>query len=180
MSTLEDAVVTVVEPAPAVHLGIDELCNRYAARVYRFATLLCRSRPDAEDLAQSALERAILALPGTAVRADAIEGWLWRIVVNAARDAGRAARRRRLLLERLVAHSPPNVELEIADSITDDALLHAVRSLSRRHRTLIALRFGADLDYQRVGAALGISPVAARLATRRALHALKASMEESQ
>jgi RNA polymerase sigma-70 factor (ECF subfamily) len=180
MSTLEEAVVAAAGPAPAVRIGIDELCDRYAARVYRFATLLCRGRPDAEDLAQSALERAIRALPRTELRADAIEGWLWRIVVNAARDAGRAARRRQLLLEQLLAHSPPEVGLDVEHAVGDQDLLRAVRSLSRRHRTLIALRFGADLDYQRVGDALGVSPGAARLATRRALHALRAQLEEPQ
>lgn len=169
----------MVEQAPVVHVDVDEFCNMYAARVFRFASMLCRSRPDAEDLAQSALERAIRALPETEVRADAIENWLWRIVLNAARDAGRAAMRRHLLLERLAAHPVPDVDLEVRDGITDSDLLQAVRRLSPRHRTLIALRFGADLDYQRIGDALHISPVAARLATRRALHALKRYMEDS-
>lgn len=171
-------MAAVAGPEPASCIGIDELCDRYAARVYRFAALLCRSRPDAEDLAQTALERAIRALPRTRLRAEHVEGWLWRIVVNTARDAGRAAKRRQLLLERLLAHAPPETAaLDIEDAIGDEDLLQAVGNLSRRHRTLVALRFGADLDYPRIAAALGISPGAARLATRRALLALRAHLE---
>jgi RNA polymerase sigma factor (sigma-70 family) len=178
MSTLEEAILTDAGPEPAVRIGVDELCARYADRVYRFAALLCRGGPDADDLAQSALERAIRALPTTELRAGSVEGWLWRIVVNTARDAGRAAKRRQLLLERIFAHAPPETAaLDIDDAIGDEELLHAVRGLSRRHRTLVALRFGADLDYPRIGAALGISPGAARLATRRALLALREQLE---
>jgi RNA polymerase sigma factor (sigma-70 family) len=179
MSTLEEAMAAVAGPEPAARIGVDELCDRYAARVYRFAAMLCPSRPDAEDLAQSALERAIRALPRTAPRAEHVEAWLWRIVVNVARDAGRAARRRQLLLERLLAHAPPpqTAAPEIEDSIGDEDLLLAVRSLTRRQRTLVALRFGADLDYRRIAAALGISPGAARVATHRALLALRAQLE---
>jgi len=181
MSTLEDAILADARAEPAARIGIDELCDRYAARVYRFAALLSRSGPDAEDLAQSALERAIRALPRTELRTESVEGWLWRIVVNTARDAGRAAKRRQLLLERLLTYGPPETTaLDIEDAIGDEELLHAVRNLSRRQRTLVALRFGADLDYAHIAATLGISPGAARLATRRALLALRAQLEVRQ
>lgn len=160
-------------------IGVDELCARYTDRVYRFAVLLARSPEDAEDLAQSALERAIRALPRTDIHPGSVEGWLWRIVVNAARDAGRAARRRQLLLARFAGYLAPDAsEPSVSETIRDDELLGAVRHLSKRQRTLIALRFGADLDYRSTGAALGISPQAARLATRRALLVLRKRLEE--
>ena len=181
MSTLEEGVLADAGPGPVACIGVDELCDRYAARVYRFAALLCQNLPDADDLAQSALERAIRALSRTELRTQSVEGWLWRIVLNTARDAGRAAKRRQLLLERLLAHAPPETTaLDIEDAIGDEELLRAVRNLSSRHRTLVALRFGADLDYVRIAVALGISPGAARLATRRALLTLRAQLEVRQ
>jgi RNA polymerase sigma factor (sigma-70 family) len=177
MSSLGENVVTA-STEPAVRIDADELCDRYAVRVFRFAALLSRDPADAQDLAQAALERAIRALPRTELRTGGVEGWLWRIVVNAARDAGRAARRRQLLMERLLAHASPHAaELDVEETISNDELLVAVRRLPRRQRTVIALRFGADLDYGSVGAALGVSSVAARLTTRRALLALKAQLE---
>lgn len=78
----------------------DELCERYADRVYRFAAMVSRSGGDAMDLAQAALEHAIRGLPKMDPDRGDIEGWLYRIVVNAARDAGRVARRQHALLDR--------------------------------------------------------------------------------
>ena len=100
--------------------------------------------------------------------------WLWQIVVSAARDAGRLAGRRRRLIERLMTVRPVEAsEAAIPDSVTNRALLTAVRALRPRDRALIALRFGADLDYTAVGAALGMSAEAAGVAGRRAVARLR-------
>jgi DNA-directed RNA polymerase specialized sigma24 family protein len=73
---------------PAISLSAGELCERYAARVYHFASMVAGSDLEAEDLAQSALERALRGLPRFDSRKGQVEAWLWRIVVNVARDAG--------------------------------------------------------------------------------------------
>jgi DNA-directed RNA polymerase specialized sigma24 family protein len=57
--------------------------------------------------------------------------------------------------------------------LSGDELLAAVRALSPRHRAVIALRYGADLDYRHVGLALGISEAAALMTARRALSNLR-------
>lgn len=134
---------------------------------------------EAEDLAQDALVRAITRLDQFDPRRGEIEAWLWRIVANVTRDAGRMARRRQALLERLLLRLPQSgpVQADISDSIGDEELLAAVRELDRRSRALIALRFGADLDYARVGTILGMSPSAARMATQRALSELRRRLE---
>ncbi|MEA2684155.1 MAG: hypothetical protein QOK05_2483 [Chloroflexota bacterium] len=156
-----------------------ELCERYADRVYRFAALVGRDALEAEDLAQDALEKAIRYLHTYDPAKGELERWLFRIVVNAARDAGRVARRRHLLWERLVS-TRPSVEadsMDIADSIADDSILAAVRSLKPRDRALVALRFGADLDYATVGTHMGLSAAAAQVATSRALALLRRQLE---
>lgn len=160
-------------------LSAGELCERYGARVYHFATMVAGSDLEAEDLAQSALERALRGLPQFDSRKGQIEGWLWRIVVNVARDAGRAAVRRQRVWERLVQlrwGGPPDDGIPLG--IDDDRLLEAVRTLTPRQRSVLALRFGADLDFRGVGAALGISSGAAGVATHRALKALRQKLLE--
>jgi RNA polymerase sigma-70 factor (ECF subfamily) len=175
---MEDAAIGIADmPAFGIHAGpltAEMLCRSYAKRVFKFAQLISSSSGDAEDLAQNALERAIRGLKTYDTNKGDLEGWLWRIVVNAGRDAGRIARRERLVFERLAERWPVEQRvIEISDGFTSDELLEAVRALSQRHRAVIALRYGADLDYRHVGMALGISEAAALMTTRRALSNLR-------
>jgi RNA polymerase sigma-70 factor, ECF subfamily len=159
----------------------EEFCLLYADRVFQFANMIARDDVEADDLAQAALERAIRSLEAYQADRGDLDGWLWRIVVNSARDAGRAAKRRHLLFQRLVslrASSPPADD--IPTDVTDGVLLTAVRHLTPLQRSVVALRFGADLEYRDVGRALGISPVAARVAAHRALTALRTTLSETE
>jgi RNA polymerase sigma factor (sigma-70 family) len=160
-------------------LTADGLCQMYAGRVYKFAQLIAADSADAEDLAQDALERAIRGLQTFDPLKGEINGWLWRIVVNAGRDAGRIAGRQRLAFE-LLADRWPRAAGPLDDSarLKAEDVLEAVRSLTRRHRTVVALRFGADLSYRQVGQSLGISEAAALMATRRALANVRARLSQ--
>ena len=163
----------------AISLSAGELCERYAARVYQFASMVAGSDLEAEDLAQSALERALRGLPRFDSRKGQVEAWLWRIVVNVARDAGRAAVRRQRLWERLVQlRSGLTGNDDIPLGISNERLLEAIRALTPHQRSVLALRFGADLGYAGISAALGISSGAAAVATHRALIALRRKLLE--
>ena len=158
--------------APA--LSADLLCELYAKRIYKFAQLISVDSSNAEDLAQDALERAIRGLNSFDPAKGEIEGWLWRIVVNASRDAGRIVGRQRLAFERLADRWAVDQKVvDLADHLSRAEVLDAVRALSPRHRAVIALRYGADMDLQHVGQALGITESAASMVTRRALANLR-------
>lgn len=163
--------------ARAAPLSVDGLCQAYAARVYKFARLISIDSSAAEDLAQDALERAIRGLHTFDASKGDVEGWLWRIVVNAGRDAGRIAGRQRLVLQlladRLRLEQHPG---DLRDELRTDEVMEALRGLSSRHRVVLSLRFGADLSYRRIGQSLGISEAAALMATRRALANLRARL----
>jgi len=162
-------------------LRAEELCRIYGERVFRFAAMVARGNPEAEDIAQEALLKAIRKLDAYDPGRGSVETWLWSIVVSAARDAGRAARRRVALWERLtrLPEQSESVESIVLDRLSDAQLLDAVRHLPSRDRTLIALRFGAGLDQTATGAAVGISAAAATMALRRALHNLRSRLEET-
>jgi RNA polymerase sigma factor (sigma-70 family) len=175
-STFCDRVAPLVgagRPTP------EELCAQCASQVYRFAALVSEGNVEAEDLAHDALVRAIERLHQYDPARGPLEAWLWRIVVNVARDAGRGMKRRQALLERIRSRAPANLVLEqdVAIALGDDDLVAAIRALDSRARTLISLRFGADLDYRAIGGALGLSPAAARVATQRALNTLRARLQ---
>ena len=158
-----------------------ELCEQYAHRVYRYAAMVSRGAVEADDLAQDALERAIRRLDSYEPSRGTVDAWLWRIVLSAAADAGRLARRRYLLVERLrsladrdhATESPPAIPAD------DRQLLRAIRQLGARDRSIIALRFGAGLGYAEIGDALGMTPASAGVAGRRALVRLRRRLERS-
>lgn len=161
-------------------LSADEFCDRYANRVYQFARMIARNDVEADDLAQAALERVLKRLPQFDWSRGDASGWLWRVVVNVAADAGRSARRRHLLVQRLIAFRGQlkTVEIGIPQGIDDDRLLAAVRTLTSLQRAVIALRFGADLDYAAIAQALNISAGAATKCGSRALASLRAQLVE--
>lgn len=158
-----------------------QLCDSYAHRVYRFASMVTHDANDAEDLAHETLLKAITKLHRFDPGRGTIEAWLWRIVVNTARDAGRVARRQQTLIQRVsgLRETHEQVEDTIANHFRDDDLLAAVRHLRPRERAVIALRFGADLDYAQMGTTLGMSTAAVGVATRRALAQLKQLLEDT-
>jgi RNA polymerase sigma-70 factor, ECF subfamily len=162
-----------------IPLTAEALCQVYAGRVYKFAHLICTDSANAEDLAQDALERAIRGLKTFNPAKGEVEGWLWRIVVNAGRDAGRIAGRQRLAFELLADRwSLDETIVDLGDQLRTEEVLAAVRALNPRHRAVLALRYGADLSYRRVGQALGISEAAALMATRRALANLRKRLSQ--
>ncbi len=160
-------------------LTAEALCQTYAGRVYKFARLISSDSTNAEDLAQDALERAIRGLKTFNPAKGEIEAWLWRIVVNAGRDAGRIAGRERLAFELLADRWSLHERItDLGDQLGTKEVLEAVHELSPRHRAVVALRYGADLSYREVGHALGISEAAALMAARRALANLRSRLSQ--
>jgi RNA polymerase sigma factor (sigma-70 family) len=153
----------------------EELCAVYAERVCRFAAIVAGRDSDPDDIAQEALLKAITKLDRFDPGRGSMEGWLWRIVANTAKDATRRARLRALLVERLGRREPAVVNLEdvAVEHLAAGELLEAVARLSPRDRQLLGLRFVADLDTASVGAIVGLSAESARRAIGRALDRLR-------
>jgi RNA polymerase sigma-70 factor, ECF subfamily len=162
-------------------LTAEELCRVYAPDVCRFAAMMAPSSPDAEDLAQEALMRAVRGLHRFDPSRGPITGWLWRIVANAARDAASRRQRFQDLVIRaglLMPRETETVEDAVLSRIGDADLHAALRGLPLRDRTLIAFRYGAGLDAREAGNAIGLSAESTSRATRRALARLRARLEE--
>jgi RNA polymerase sigma-70 factor, ECF subfamily len=129
-----------------------------------------------EALAQDAVHDAFVS----AVRARAsfrgeapLEGWVWRIVVNASMQLSRSRRE-----EALVAQ-----DIEYNDAGLDALDLTVrrwVAGLPERQRLAVFLRYFADLDYRTIAYALDVEVgtvsatlAAAHTALRRALQGVK-------
>lgn len=165
------------------HVVNFQLLREYWPLAYRFAVMITRDEHEAKDIAQEALIKAWRKANTYDASRGTFDSWLWRIVINVARDAGRAAQRRRALWDRLrEQHHSPAIDVEqlALNHMDDQALLEAIRRLDKRPRTVIALRFGAGLGYREIGEQMGVSEPAALMATRRALDALRKDLQSKE
>lgn len=130
----------------------------------RVAASVAGDRAAAPDLVQEAFARAVRELDGLREESS-LEAWLWRIVVNVARDARRGSR---VSVEIPKEHPARPVEQPGSSrQLVGEALMH----LSERQRLVVFLRYYAGLDYAQIAEALGIATgtVGATLTTARAV-----------
>jgi RNA polymerase sigma-70 factor (ECF subfamily) len=149
---------------------VDELERLYRARLNEFvraAAAIAGDREAGRDAVQEAFAQAVRHRRRFR-REGTLEAWVWRIVVNAARDA---RRRRR-----------PEPGPAAAAAVERTRALPLER-LTERQREILFLHYYADLDYATIARALGIAPgtvgatlSAARAALRRALEAKEVAL----
>lgn len=147
---------------------VDELESLYRDRFRAFAALataVVGNAGEAYDVVQDAFVTAVRKR--RAYRGDgALEAWVWRIVLNKARDA-----RRRQRLDELDPATATNGHHADAD------VRLLITRLPARQREAIFLRYYAGLDYAAIAEVLGVSTgtVGATLHSARA--ALREVME---
>ena len=136
----------------------------------RTAYLLTGSRPDAEDLLQTALARTYLAWDRIRER-EAVDGYVRRTMVNARTSIWRRRR---------VAEYATDVLPEFpgrdgaADADLHDALWTALAGLPTRQRVAVVLRYYEDLTEAETARIMGVSVGTVKSTTSRALSSLRA------
>src|SRR5712692_8917156 len=145
-------------------LDLREVVVEHRVEIFRYARSLSRSDADAEDLAQSAVVRALAA--GTTIREPEKAKWyLLRIVRNLATDQ---ARSRALISVEPWASVPdaptPDLEPEtvLLRSHEQELPRAAFADLAPGHQEILRLRFVEELDYDAVAALLQTTEHAAR------------------
>ena len=142
-------------------------------QLVRLAYGLTCDRGLAEDLAQTALANAYASWPRVR-RADDPDAYVRRIMLN----AHRGGFRKRRVAEQPLSRPPESVVADPASVHGDHAvIIAALRTLPRRQREVLVLRFWADLTEAQVAAALGCSVGNVKSQTSRALARLRASEE---
>jgi RNA polymerase sigma-70 factor (ECF subfamily) len=146
--------------------GLDAIEAVYRAALPEFrrvAAAIVHDRELARDAVQEAFAAAVRRRGG--FRGDGpLEAWLWRIVINTARDQLRKANRAGRLPDEPPAR--PNGGPETGT----DRVRAALALLPERQRLVLFLHYYADLDYATIAGALEISPgtVGATLHSARA------------
>jgi RNA polymerase sigma-70 factor, ECF subfamily len=158
-------------PSVASIADLEAVYRRDLGRFVRAATAIVGDEAAATDAVQDAFASAVRSRK--AYRGDVpLEGWIWRIVVNAALQLRRDRR----------ATDPEPDEWLVAEPnghpLEDAAVRRWVAALPERQRLAVFLRHFADLDYRAIAAALEIE-VGTVSATLAAAHsALRRSIQE--
>jgi RNA polymerase sigma-70 factor (ECF subfamily) len=149
--------------------GFEELFDAMFQRAQSVAQRIVGDRALAEDLAAEAFARAYARWPSLRSH-DGREGWIVRVTANLAIDA---VRRRRVLP---VSDPRP----DHSDAVTLRlALAAALQALPRRQRSVVVLRYVADLSEADTAAALRISEGAVKTHLHRGLARLRRELAET-
>jgi DNA-directed RNA polymerase specialized sigma24 family protein len=136
---------------------LEELYRTQRPQFCRAAAAIAGDRTLGEEAVQEAFAKAVRKRRSYRGRGS-LEAWVWRIVVNAARDAGRKRRPLLALDDRSKAPTSNGGSVSLPLELLTD-----------RQREVLFLHYYADLDYATIAETLGISPgtVGATLSTAR-------------
>ena len=140
----------------AVEDALEQVYRERLVAFVRVASAIVGDRDRALDVVQEGFARA-LAHADEFQGEGSLEGWVWRVVVN-------EARRRRP-----------------AESRLDDVgwLRAAVAALPERQRTVLFMRYYADLEYDAIAEALGVAPGTVAATLNQARASLRRTLEEA-
>jgi RNA polymerase sigma-70 factor (ECF subfamily) len=150
------------------------LAERELSRAYRLAGLILGNQHDAEDATQDALIRA-WAAASRLNSWDDFQAWFDRILVNVCRDR---LRRRRLIrfIPIGVEHDKPSGD-EFSRVLAEDELLRAMSVLDADLRTVVVLRFWADLPVDAIAQRIGAPAGTVKSRLNRAMAAMRQAVE---
>ncbi|MEU0565248.1 SigE family RNA polymerase sigma factor [Nonomuraea sp. NPDC005983] len=156
--------------------GVDEFAEFVAARgtsLLRTAHLTCGSPGEAEDVLQSALERAYRHWDRLG-RGDDPEPYIRRIIVNLAISRAR----RRAIMRLIPTHTPPERPAAREDVELRHVLMDGLRALAPRQRAVLVLRFWEDMTEAQAAKTLGCSVGTVKSQTSKALARLRTLLGE--
>jgi RNA polymerase sigma-70 factor (ECF subfamily) len=170
--------VALIEAARHDPIAFSRLYHRYVIPVYRYLYKWVENPTEAEDLTSQIFTEVLEGLARYQERGNFI-AWLFTI-----------ARRKAIAALR---HQRPTLQLEEVDEVpgpAEDPLERVIQSeqheqmtgliatLSDDQRELLRLRFTAGLGYPEIGAILGRSPAATKMAVYRLLHKMNKKWKE--
>ena len=154
--------------------AFEALVRRYQRPVLAIARRFARDADDAEDLAQRAFINASERAEGW--RGGSFKSWLFRIVVNLAKNHVRDVSRFDRSAGAQEAEPEPaapeaHARLELQEE--QETLRQAVALLPKRQREVLLLRIDGDLPFAEIAATLGITEVNAKVNFHHAVQKLK-------
>lgn len=169
---VEESVGSAPEPEEATMAALGQAYDQGYRRFLRVAEAIVHDAEIARDVVQDAFARALRARfdyrgEGT------LEAWIWRIVVNTARNTVRDHPLSPLPLDEIVD------EQASTNGRSPGGELRALLAvLPERQRLVLFLRYYADLDYRRIAEVLEIKPGTVGATLNQAHTAVRRALEE--
>ncbi len=183
-------IVSVAETASPAELiertlagdgsAFGELVQRFQKKIFRIALAIVRDEMEAEVITQDTFLQAYRKLSGFEGRAE-FETWLTRIAINRSRDSLRRRKWSGFLYpggpDDAVSIDPvdprPSAERVAMSRQLNDAIEHAVETLSAMQKTVFRLRHYEELSLEEIAVTMGIRPGTARAHLFRAVHKIR-------
>jgi RNA polymerase sigma-70 factor, ECF subfamily len=146
------------------------LYDRYFDRVLGYVRMRIRDSSTCEDVTSHVFTTALAELPRFRGEGS-FAGWLFQIARNAVRDAQRKPAHERIHDELL--GSEPDIEERFLARERAAELHGFVRLLAPEQQHLLALRYGAELAFEEIGALVGASAGTVRVRMHRILEELR-------
>ena len=154
--------------------AFEALVRRYQRPVLAIARRFARDSDDAEDLAQRAFINA--AERAASFRGGSFKSWLFRIVVNLAknhvRDTARFDRSPDAR-DREAEPTAPDAHARLEAAHRQKVLREAIADLPRRQREVLLLRIDGDLPFAEIARTLDITEGNAKVNFHHAVQKLK-------
>lgn len=158
--------------------GLEYLVRKYQVEAVRVAYMVCRDRPLAEDIAQTAFINVYERI-GSFDETRPFRGWFLRSVVNAALTASTRSRRTVSLENTLLqddaalARLDPALEEGIDSAEVSAAVSAALSQLPPQQRAAIVLRYYLGMSESEMSAQLNCAPGTGRWHLHKARRRLK-------
>ncbi len=152
-------------------LAVERLIELYQDTIYSMAVSFTRDPHQAEDLAQDAWIKILRGLPR--FRHDSkFSTWLYRITMNTFLNSTRAVKREAEVVGSLAVDSEsPEPKLESTLDVQE-----AVRGLPEEFRSVVLLRYVADLSYKEIASVLELPLGTVQSRLKRALDKLESNL----
>jgi RNA polymerase sigma-70 factor (ECF subfamily) len=155
--------------------GLEYIVRRHSPALVRTLTLVVLDRELAADIAQETFLRLHEHWDSVSDHPN-LEGWLYRVALNRAKDHRRSLARVSRLVDRL--RNDASIAQPARAWDPDTEFLSTLKGLPRRQRAAAALHYVGDLSVPEVARAMGISEGAVNSHLHRARTALRDMLEE--
>jgi len=171
------AIATTVQLAAAGdEVAFARIVAAHRAEMVRVAYIVCADWDVAQDAAQAALWIAWRKLPSLRDPAR-LRPWLMSVAVNEARAIIRRQHRHQVV-ELTIAAKATSRGGDPGDAIGRTDLSNALHRLSPEDRSLVALRYLAELDSSEIGSLTGRSASGVRTRLSRVLDHLRKELDD--